>query len=232
MSFASLNDDDGNEALAEINMIPLIDVMLVLLVIFIVTAPLLTHAVKVDLPKASSAPNLTKPDNVQLAIDGAGQVYWNGEVVAAPAWTRSCAPPPRSAAARAAPARRAHDTLREGRRGHVGRRARRADPHRLCHRTQGPLRRQDNPIQPASPSSDQPATRLPRGHTMNHKPFAMPLRPCCRRRRGRCPPWPRKPQRSYPPSASRPMPTSPTATAPRPRASARCCRTRTTSRRR
>jgi biopolymer transport protein ExbD len=81
MSFASLNDDDGNEALAEINMIPLIDVMLVLLVIFIVTAPLLTHAVKVDLPKASSSTNLTKPDNVQLAIDGAGQVYWNGEAV-------------------------------------------------------------------------------------------------------------------------------------------------------
>ena len=85
MSFASLNDDDGNEALAEINMIPLIDVMLVLLVIFIVTAPLLTHAVKVDLPKASSAPNLTIPHNVQIAIDSIGQVYWNGEVVAAPA---------------------------------------------------------------------------------------------------------------------------------------------------
>jgi biopolymer transport protein ExbD len=85
MSFASLDDNDGSEALAEINMNPLIDVMLVLLVIFIVTAPLLTHAVKVDLPRASSAPNLTKPDNVQLAIDGAGQVYWNGEVVAAAA---------------------------------------------------------------------------------------------------------------------------------------------------
>ena len=85
MSFASLDDNGGNDALAEINMIPLIDVMLVLLVIFIVTAPLLTHAVKVDLPKASSAPNLTKPDNVQLAIDAAGRVYWNGEIVAAPA---------------------------------------------------------------------------------------------------------------------------------------------------
>ena len=85
MTFATLNDDDGNEALAEINMIPLIDVMLVLLVIFIVTAPLLTHAVKVDLPKASSTPNLTRPDNVQLAIDGAGQVYWNGEILAAAA---------------------------------------------------------------------------------------------------------------------------------------------------
>jgi hypothetical protein len=91
--FASLNDDDGNEALAEINMIPLIDVMLVLLVIFIVTAPLLTHAVKVDLPKASSAPNLTKPDNVQLAIDGAGQVYWNGEASPPPVLANGCAPP-------------------------------------------------------------------------------------------------------------------------------------------
>jgi len=56
----------------------------VLLVIFIVTAPLLTHAVKVDLPKASSTPNLTKPENVQLAIDAALQVYWNGVVVTPP----------------------------------------------------------------------------------------------------------------------------------------------------
>ncbi|MDP1605283.1 MAG: biopolymer transporter ExbD [Rhodocyclaceae bacterium] len=79
MAFASFAEDGDAGDLAEINMIPLIDVMLVLLVIFIVTAPLLTHAVKVDLPKASSAPNLTKPDNVQLGIDAAGQVWWNGE---------------------------------------------------------------------------------------------------------------------------------------------------------
>lgn len=81
MAFASFSDDDNGD-LAEINMIPLIDVMLVLLVIFIITAPLLTHAVKVDLPKASSAPNLTKPENVQLAINAQGQVHWNGEPVA------------------------------------------------------------------------------------------------------------------------------------------------------
>ena len=54
-------------------MIPLIDVMLVLLVIFIITAPLLTHAVKIDLPKAASQPNLTKPDNIQLAVNAAGR---------------------------------------------------------------------------------------------------------------------------------------------------------------
>lgn len=81
MAFASFADDGDAGDLAEINMIPLIDVMLVLLVIFIVTAPLLTHAVKVDLPRASSTPNLTKPENVQLAIDAAAQVYWNGRAV-------------------------------------------------------------------------------------------------------------------------------------------------------
>jgi biopolymer transport protein ExbD len=72
--------------MAEINMIPLIDVMLVLLVIFIITAPLLTRAVKLDLPKAASQPNITKPDNVQLAIDGEGRVYWNGEVLDRSGW--------------------------------------------------------------------------------------------------------------------------------------------------
>ncbi|MHB1292236.1 MAG: ExbD/TolR family protein [Sulfuricella sp.] len=81
MTFASLESGDDNEPLAEINMVPLIDVMLVLLIIFMVTAPLLTHAVKVELPKASSAPNLTKPDNVQLAIDADSRVFWNGKAV-------------------------------------------------------------------------------------------------------------------------------------------------------
>lgn len=81
MSFASMEAGGGDEPLAEINMVPLIDVMLVLLIIFMVTAPLLTHAVKVDLPKASSTPNLTRPDNVQLAIDAENRIYWNGEVV-------------------------------------------------------------------------------------------------------------------------------------------------------
>ena len=81
MAFASFADNDDAGDLTEINMIPLIDVMLVLLVIFIVTAPLLTHAVKIDLPKASSTPNLTRPENVQLAIDAASQVFWNGTAV-------------------------------------------------------------------------------------------------------------------------------------------------------
>ncbi len=81
MAFGGFNKDAQATPMAEINMIPLIDVMLVLLVIFIVTAPLLTHSVKIDLPKASSQPNLTKPDNIQLGIQADGTVYWNGESV-------------------------------------------------------------------------------------------------------------------------------------------------------
>ena len=64
--------------MAEMNVVPLVDVMLVLLVIFIITAPLLTHAVKIDLPKASSAPNLTQPDHIELAIREDGSLFWNG----------------------------------------------------------------------------------------------------------------------------------------------------------
>lgn len=81
MAFGSLEGEEDNAPLAEINMVPLIDVMLVLLVIFIVTAPMLTHAVKVDLPKASSALNITKPDHVQLTIDAQNHLFWNGTAV-------------------------------------------------------------------------------------------------------------------------------------------------------
>jgi biopolymer transport protein ExbD len=79
MAFASFDDKRGQAPMAEINMVPLIDVMLVLLVIFIVTAPLLTHAVKLELPRVSSQPNLLKPEKIDFAIDAAGQRFWNGE---------------------------------------------------------------------------------------------------------------------------------------------------------
>ena len=81
MAFGSLDSGDDDAPLAEINMVPLIDVMLVLLIIFMVTAPLLTHAVKVELPKAASTPNQTQPDNVQIVIDAESRLYWNGEAV-------------------------------------------------------------------------------------------------------------------------------------------------------
>ena len=80
MSFGSFNANQP-QAKAEINVVPLVDVMLVLLVIFIITAPLLTHSVKIDLPKASNTPNITKPDHVELAIREDGSLFWNGEVV-------------------------------------------------------------------------------------------------------------------------------------------------------
>ena len=79
MAFASFDRKSSSQPMAEINMVPLIDVVLVLLVIFIVTAPLLTHAVKLDLPKASSAADIQKPEKIEFAIDAAGALFWNGE---------------------------------------------------------------------------------------------------------------------------------------------------------
>ena len=81
MAFASFDRKSTAAPMADINMVPLIDVMLVLLVIFIVTAPLLTQAVKLDLPKASAQPNVVKAEKIEFAIDAAGQRYWNGEPV-------------------------------------------------------------------------------------------------------------------------------------------------------
>ena len=66
-----------NQSMSEINTTPLVDVMLVLLVIFIITAPLLTHAVKIDLPQATSQQLPEKPEVISLAIDGTGKTYWN-----------------------------------------------------------------------------------------------------------------------------------------------------------
>ncbi len=71
----------GKTAMAEMNVVPLVDVMLVLLVIFIVTAPLLTHSVKIDLPKASSSVNITKSEHIEFGIRESGDLFWNGEAV-------------------------------------------------------------------------------------------------------------------------------------------------------
>lgn len=68
---------EHTQPMSEINTTPLVDVMLVLLVIFIITAPLLTHAVKIDLPQATSQPLEEKPEIIDLAVDAEGKVYWN-----------------------------------------------------------------------------------------------------------------------------------------------------------
>ena len=67
---------------SEINMIPLIDVMLVLLIIFMITAPLLTHSIKIDVPRVSSQPAEQDPESIDLAIKASGEMYWNSEPVA------------------------------------------------------------------------------------------------------------------------------------------------------
>jgi biopolymer transport protein ExbD len=70
----------ANPPLAEINMVPMIDVMLVLLVIFMVTVPLLTHSVEVDLPKATASVDKA-PEHVDLVVQQSGDTFWNGEPV-------------------------------------------------------------------------------------------------------------------------------------------------------
>lgn len=78
MAFGNPGGIRSHAPVGEINMVPLIDVMLVLLVIFLVTAPLLTHAVKIDLPQASSHPDPTpETQAIDLALDGSGRLYWN-----------------------------------------------------------------------------------------------------------------------------------------------------------
>ena len=81
MAFASFDSKSASAPMSDINMVPLIDVLLVLLVIFIITAPLLTQAVKLELPKASSQVNDLRPEKIEFAIDAAGLLYWNGEPV-------------------------------------------------------------------------------------------------------------------------------------------------------
>ena len=79
MAFASFDSKSAGAPMSEINMVPLIDVMLVLLVIFIVTAPLLTQAVKLELPKASAQATDLRPEKIEFAIDAGGSLFWNGE---------------------------------------------------------------------------------------------------------------------------------------------------------
>lgn len=81
MAFGSMNHNGRQAPMNEINVVPLVDVMLVLLIIFIITAPLLTHSVKIDLPKASSEPNITQTERVELAIREDGSLFWNGNAV-------------------------------------------------------------------------------------------------------------------------------------------------------
>lgn len=82
MAFGGFNDNNRQAPMSEINVTPMVDVMLVLLVIFIITAPLFTHAIKLDLPSAQSAPVPQKPETISLSIKGDGALYWNNDLIA------------------------------------------------------------------------------------------------------------------------------------------------------
>lgn len=76
MAFGSF-DKGADAPMSEINTTPLVDVMLVLLVVFIITAPLLTNAVQVNLPQASASQHEDRPEAIRLAINAEGRLYWN-----------------------------------------------------------------------------------------------------------------------------------------------------------
>ncbi|HSL69408.1 MAG TPA: biopolymer transporter ExbD, partial [Longimicrobiales bacterium] len=70
-------EGDEEEAISTINTTPLVDVMLVLLIIFLITVPVITRTIRLDLPRAVNAPTETQPENITLAIDANGRVFWN-----------------------------------------------------------------------------------------------------------------------------------------------------------
>jgi biopolymer transport protein ExbD len=81
MAFASFDPQRGPAPMAQINMVPLIDVLLVLLVIFIVSAPLLTQAIPLELPQANATLQTPPAEKIDFAIDAQGQRFWNGEAL-------------------------------------------------------------------------------------------------------------------------------------------------------
>jgi biopolymer transport protein ExbD len=81
MAFGGFNDNRQPAPMADINVTPMVDVMLVLLVIFIITAPLFTHAIKLDLPNAQSAAAPEKPETISLSINAEGRTFWNNDAI-------------------------------------------------------------------------------------------------------------------------------------------------------
>jgi biopolymer transport protein ExbD len=70
------------EVMSDINVTPLVDVMLVLLIIFIITIPVIVQQVHLTLPKATNLPTQTKPENITVAVDKQGNIYWNTRLLA------------------------------------------------------------------------------------------------------------------------------------------------------
>jgi biopolymer transport protein ExbD len=73
----SVSTDEGDGAIADINTTPLVDIMLVLLIIFLITVPVIKKMAQVEIPKAVNIPTQTKPENITISVDVNGRVYWN-----------------------------------------------------------------------------------------------------------------------------------------------------------
>jgi biopolymer transport protein ExbD len=81
MSVGSPDEDEGS-SISEINTTPLVDIMLVLLIIFLITVPVIQKMANVVIPKAVNIPTQTKPENITISVDKAGQIFWNAGVIA------------------------------------------------------------------------------------------------------------------------------------------------------
>ena len=79
MNLGSGGDED--EVVSTINTTPLVDVMLVLLIIFLITIPVVTHTIPMSLPKESNIPRQTKPENIEISVNKDGDVFWNAQLV-------------------------------------------------------------------------------------------------------------------------------------------------------
>src|SRR5436190_20265188 len=76
------SEGDEDEVVSSINTTPLVDVMLVLLIIFLITIPVVTHTIPVQLPKETNIPRQTKPENIDIPVNKDGDILWNHELVA------------------------------------------------------------------------------------------------------------------------------------------------------
>ena len=74
-------DDDEDQVVSAINTTPLVDVMLVLLIIFLITIPVVTHTIPVQLPKETNQPRQTKPENIDISVNKDGDIFWNQQLV-------------------------------------------------------------------------------------------------------------------------------------------------------
>jgi biopolymer transport protein ExbD len=77
MSVGPAEAGDEDEVVSAINTTPLVDVMLVLLIIFLITVPVITHTIQLQLPKEINIPTQTKPENIVLSVDKDGDMFWN-----------------------------------------------------------------------------------------------------------------------------------------------------------